>query len=89
MNRIVSFLLFLFFDVACQSPHLIDLFDELVRGREIELVLACKDCLVVFRQCQPHRRIVLVRTQQYAYGRILLRLLLIPVVIVDVELQLS
>ena len=74
--------------VACQLLHVINLFDELVRRRQIKLVLTCKDCLVVFWQRQPHSRIFLVRTQQYAYGRILLWLLLIPVVIVDVELQL-
>lgn len=74
--------------VACQLLHLINLFDELVRRRQIKLVLTCKDCLVVFWQRQPHSRIVFVRTQQYAYRRILVGLLLIPVVIIDVELQL-
>ena len=39
-------------------------------------------------QQEPYRRVVLLRAEQYANGRILVRLLLVAVVVVDIELKL-
>ena len=74
----------LFFLIVSQSLNLINLLDKLVGRRKIQLVLTCKDCLIIFRQRKPHSRIVLVRAQQYSDGRILVGLLLVAVVIIDI-----
>jgi hypothetical protein len=38
----------LFFLIVGQSFDLINLLDELVGRRKIQLVLTCKDCLIIF-----------------------------------------
>lgn len=59
---------------------------ELFGGRKVQLVLAGKDCPVVFRQGELDGGVVLVGTQEYSDGRVLVLGLLVAIVVVDIEL---
>ena len=61
---------------------------KLLLRRKKQLILAREYGFVVLRQGEPYRRVVLLRAEQYANGRILVRLLLVAVVVVDIELKL-
>lgn len=68
---------------------LLDLRPKLLLRRKKQLILAREYGIVVLRQGETHRRVVLLCAEQYAYGGILVRLLLVAVVVVDVELKLT
>lgn len=61
---------------------------KLLLRRKKQLILAREYGFVVLRQGEPYRRVVLLSAEQYANGRILVRLLLVAVVVVDIELKL-
>lgn len=66
----------------------LNLSTKLLLRRKKQLILAREYGFVVRRQGETHRRVVLLRAEQYANGRILVRLLLVAVVVVDIELKL-
>lgn len=59
---------------------------ELFCGRKVQLVLAGKDCPVVFRQGELDGSVVLVGAQEYSDGRVLVLGLFVAIVVVDIEL---
>lgn len=69
--------------------HFIDFIDELFGSRQVELVFACENSLIVFGQSQLHRRIVFVGAEQNTDSRVLILRLHIAVVVIDIHLQLS
>ena len=59
---------------------------ELFCGRKVQLLLAGKDCPVVFRQGELDGSVVLVGAQEYSDGRVLVLGLFVAIVVVDIEL---
>ena len=62
---------------------------KLLFGGQIELVFACQNCTIVFRQSIFYQQIVLVGAQQDSNCRVLIGRLLVPIVLVYIHLQLT
>ena len=83
------FILVLFLMLLQEDLFLfLNLRPKLLLRRKKQLILAREYGFVVLRQGEPYRRVVLLSAEQYANGRILVRLLLVAVVVVDIELKL-
>ena len=69
--------------------HTVNFFDKLRLSWQIQFVLTCEYCCIIFRQGHSYRCIIFACSKQDPYGRILIRKFFASVIIVYIHLQLS